>query len=66
MYGKKPRAQEAPIYGSSELSLFAEDTILNAGGRHNMREINQVKKQIIALNVPGYQRFFFLIYSIVL
>ncbi len=31
-----------------------------------MREINQVKKQITALNVPGYQRFFFLIYSIVL
>jgi len=27
---KKPRAQKAPIYGPSELSLFAEETILNA------------------------------------
>ena len=43
MCGKKQRAQEAPICGPSELSLFAEDTILNAGGRHNMHEIYQAK-----------------------
>ena len=43
MYGKKPRAQKAPIYGPFELSLFAEETILNPGGRHNMHEIYQEK-----------------------
>ena len=41
--GKKPRAQKAPIYGPSELSLFAEETILNDGGRHNVHEIYQAK-----------------------
>jgi hypothetical protein len=27
---KKPKAQEVPVYGPFELSLFAEETILNA------------------------------------
>ncbi len=39
---KKPRAQKAPIYapiyGPSELSLFAEETILNARHCHDMHE----------------------------
>jgi len=37
------RAQEAPIYGPFGDSGFAEDSILNAGGRHNMHEIYQAK-----------------------
>ena len=42
MYGKKQSAQEAPIYGPFELSLFAEETILNArllsNGKSNARK----------------------------
>ena len=37
------RAQEAPIYGPFGDSGFAEDSILNAGVRHNMHEIYQEK-----------------------
>ena len=33
-----PIAQEAPVYGLSELSLFAEETILNPGNRNNMMQ----------------------------
>jgi len=35
---KKPRAQEAPIYGPFELSLYAEETILNPDDRRNVNE----------------------------
>ena len=42
MYGKEARAQKSPIYGSSELSLFAEDTILNTGHNYNMHETSVV------------------------
>ena len=33
---KKPRARKAPIYGPSELSLFAEETILNPRHCHDV------------------------------
>ena len=54
MYGKEAESPGSPIYGPSELSLFTEETILNSGGSHNMREIYQVKKNIAALIAPGY------------
>ena len=43
MYRKEAESSKAPIYGSFELSPFAEETILNPGGRHNMHEIYQEK-----------------------
>ena len=45
MYGKEARAQKSPIYGPSELSLFAEETILNTGHNHNMHETSRAKKK---------------------
>ena len=38
---REPR--KSHFYGPFELSVFAEETILNAGGRHNMHEIYQAK-----------------------
>jgi hypothetical protein len=44
MYRKEAESSKAPIYGSFELSPFAEETILNPGNRNNM---TQPRQQII-------------------
>ena len=43
MPGKEAESPGSPIYGPFELSLFAEETILNAGNCHNVHEIYQAK-----------------------